>query len=50
LGLDFNDDLNETSFGKEVELSFPTSKINVAVIPTNEELAIAADTEELLKN
>jgi acetate kinase len=47
LGLDFNEDLNATSFGKEVALSFPTSKIHVAVIPTNEELAIAIDTEEL---
>jgi acetate kinase len=50
LGLDFNDDLNNESYGKEVELSFPSSKMKVAVIPTNEELAIAIDTEELVKN
>jgi len=49
MGLDFNDELNENSYGKEVELSLPNSKIHVAVIPTNEELAIATDTEELLK-
>ena len=48
LGLDFNDELNENSYGKEVALSFPTSKIHVAVIPTDEELAIATDTEEIL--
>ncbi|MDR1544708.1 MAG: acetate kinase [Prevotellaceae bacterium] len=49
LGLDFNDDLNEESYGKEVELSFPRSKIRAAVIPTNEELAIAMDSAELIK-
>jgi acetate kinase len=49
LGLDFNDDLNEISYGKEVEISFPNSKIRAAVIPTNEELAIAIDTEEIIR-
>ncbi|MDO4725638.1 MAG: acetate kinase [Porphyromonadaceae bacterium] len=49
LGVDFNNDLNERSMGREVELSFPTSKVKVAVIPTNEELAIAIDTKELIK-
>jgi acetate kinase len=49
LGVDFNDDLNEESFGCEVELSYPTSKVKVVVVPTNEELAIATDTEELVK-
>ncbi|MDR3327557.1 MAG: acetate kinase [Prevotellaceae bacterium] len=49
LGVDFNDDLNEESFGREVELSYPTSRVKVVVIPTNEELAIAIDTEELVK-
>jgi acetate kinase len=49
LGVDFNDVLNEESFGHEVELSYPTSKVKIVVIPTNEELAIALDTEELLK-
>jgi len=48
-GLDFDYELNEDSYGKEVELSLPSSKIHVAVIPTNEELAIATDTMELLK-
>ncbi len=49
LGVDFNNDLNEKSMGREVELSFPTSKVKVAVIPTNEELAIAIDTKELIE-
>lgn len=48
LGVDFNNDLNDRSMGREVELSFPTSKVKVAVIPTNEELAIAIDTKELI--
>ena len=49
LGIDFDYELNEKSYGKEVALSFPTSKVHVAVIPTDEELAIATDTAELLK-
>ncbi len=48
LGVDFNNELNDRSMGREVELSFPTSKVKVAVIPTNEELAIAIDTKELV--
>lgn len=32
-----------------VELSTPASKVKVYVIPTNEELMIAKDTEELVK-
>lgn len=48
LGVDFNNDLNDRSMGREVELSYPTSKVKVAVIPTNEELAIAIDTKELI--
>jgi len=48
LGVNFNDDINKQTMGKEAELSFPNSKIKVAVIPTNEELAIAIDTEELV--
>ncbi|MGN0243111.1 MAG: acetate/propionate family kinase [Lachnospiraceae bacterium] len=35
--------------GKEVEISTPDSKVKVYVIPTNEELAIARDTKELVE-
>lgn len=35
--------------GREVEISTPDSKIKVYVIPTNEELVIARDTQKLLK-
>lgn len=33
-----------------VELSTPDSKVKVYVLPTNEELMIASDTEEIVKN
>lgn len=49
LGVDFNNELNDRIKGRETELTFPNSKVRVAVIPTNEELAIAIDTEELVK-
>ena len=35
--------------GKETELSMPGSKVKVFVIPTNEELAIARETLELVR-
>ena len=34
--------------GKEIEITRPQSRVRVFVIPTNEELAIARDTKELL--
>ncbi len=44
-----NHELNETTrFGKEAIISTPDSKVPVAVIPTNEELMIALDTQRLL--
>ena len=49
LGADFNNELNDRIKGRETELTFPNSKVRVAVIPTNEELAIAIDTEELVE-
>jgi acetate kinase len=47
--VDFNNELNDRIKGRETELTFPNSKVRVAVIPTNEELAIAIDTEELVE-
>jgi len=35
--------------GEEIEISTPDSRIKLLVIPTNEELVIARDTEELIK-
>ena len=49
LGVDFNNELNDRIKGRETELTFPNAKVRVAVIPTNEELAIAIDTEELVE-
>ncbi len=44
LGVEINEEENEKAYGKQVVLSTPDSKVIVAVIPTNEELAIARDT------
>lgn len=49
MGVKIDEELNK-SRGKEVELSTPDSKIRVFVIPTNEELVIARDTKNLVKN
>ena len=48
LGVKIDEEKNEVSFGKQVVLSTEDSTIKVAVIPTNEELAIARDTLKLI--
>ncbi|MBQ6678830.1 MAG: acetate kinase [Lachnospiraceae bacterium] len=44
LGVKIDEEKNLATFGKQAVLSTPDSTIKVAVIPTNEELAIARDT------
>jgi acetate kinase len=50
IGIDFDKKKNESVKGKETIITSPSSKVIVAVIPTNEELVIAMDTEEVIKN
>ena len=47
LGVKLDEELNAKSRGKEVKISAPDSKVQVWIIPTNEELAIARDTLDL---
>ena len=47
MGITFNEEANR-SRGKEVEISGKDSKVKVVVIPTDEELMIARDTEEIV--
>ena len=50
LGIDFDFNLNSNApRGKIVELTKPSSKVKVLVIPTNEELVIARDAAALAK-
>ena len=48
LGIEIDEEANNTR-GQEFMISKPGSKVNVLVIPTNEELAIARETVALLK-
>ena len=48
LGVELDERLNEVK-GEEKEISKPTSKVKVWVVPTNEELMIAKETYELVK-
>ena len=48
MGIELDEEANKLR-GKTVEISKPNSKIRVFVIPTNEELVIAQDTEKLIK-
>ncbi len=47
LGIELNEEANKTR-GEEIELSTPDSKVKVYIVPTNEELAIARETVEVL--
>ena len=50
LGLDVDFDYNDKApRGKEIEISKPSSKVKVFVIPTNEELMIAREADKLAK-
>ena len=48
LGVKLDPELNSKR-GKEMVISTPDSKVQVWVVPTNEELMIAKDTAELVK-
>ncbi len=48
LGVKIDDEVNAKSRGEEKLLSTPDSKVKVAVIPTDEELLIALDTEAIV--
>jgi len=48
LGITLDEQANNTR-GEEIVISTPDSKVKVAVIPTNEELAICRDTVALVK-
>lgn len=48
LGVEFDFDKNKGSRGKEIELTTDSSKVKVLVVPTDEELMIALDTERLI--
>lgn len=48
LGVKIDDEVNAKSRGEEKLISTPESKIKIAVIPTDEELLIARDTEAIV--
>jgi len=48
MGLEFDFDKNKELRGEEAIISKPGSKITVIVVPTNEELIIATDTQEII--
>jgi acetate kinase len=48
MGVKLDKELNAKIHGTETVISTPDSKVKVVVIPTDEELTIAMDTEELL--
>ena len=51
-GIEINKELNAKTHHQPntVEISTPASKVKVYVLPTNEELMIASDTESIVKN
>lgn len=49
MGIELDVEKNKTIMGEEAIISKPSSKVTVCVIPTDEELMIAMDTDELTK-
>lgn len=49
MGVELDVEKNKTIMGEEAIISKPSSKVTVCVIPTDEELMIAMDTDELTK-
>ena len=49
LGVKLDEEANKKAVGEEMIISAPDSKVKICVIPTNEELAIARETLELIK-
>ena len=47
-GIKIDKDLNKSIRGKLTKISTPDSKVEVWIVPTNEELLIARDTLELI--
>ena len=50
LGIKINQEVNDATHGKDTLISTPDSKVKVCVIATNEELMIARDTMNIVKN
>lgn len=48
LGIEIDKSVNDVSRGKEAVISTPDSKVKVVVVPTDEEIVIARDTQELV--
>jgi acetate kinase len=48
IGIKLDVEKNKTVHGDEAIISTPDSKVTVAVVPTDEELMIATDTEEIV--
>ncbi|MBN1181272.1 MAG: acetate kinase [Bacteroidales bacterium] len=49
MGMEFDKSKNDGKRGKEVVISKDSSKVTIIVVPTNEELVIANDTEMIIK-
>jgi acetate kinase len=48
MGIKLNEELNATTRGTETVISSADSKVKVVVVPTDEELMIARDTEAIV--
>ena len=48
MGIEFDAEKNDRLRGEEAIISKPSSKVKVLVIPTDEEIMIALDTQEIV--
>ena len=50
MGVTLNEELNAETRGTETVISTPDSKVQVVVVPTDEELMIARDTRDIVES
>lgn len=50
LGIALDEDKNRETAATETDISTPTSRVRILVVPTNEELIIARDTQRLVES
>ena len=48
MGVEIDKDLNAVTRGTETIISTPSSRVKVLVVPTDEELTIARDTQDIV--
>ena len=50
MGIEIDQDKNEAALGVEADIASDSAPVRTLVVPTNEELVIAMDTERIIQS